>query len=79
MRKKKIFTSNKARFSWRTICHNIFLIHIFNYTRKWKAKVAQLCLTFCDPMDYTVHVILQASILEWVTFPFSSRSSQPRN
>ena len=31
-----------------------------------------------DPMDYTVHGILQARILEWVAFPFS-RSSQPRN
>ena len=33
-------------------------------------KVAQLCLTFCDPMNYTVHGILQARILEWVAFPF---------
>ena len=30
------------------------------------------------PMDYTVHGILQARILEWVTFPFSRGSSQPR-
>ena len=29
-------------------------------------------------MDYTVHGILQARILEWVAYPFSSRSSQPR-
>ena len=29
-------------------------------------------------MDYTVHGILQARILEWVTFPFSGRSPQPR-
>ena len=29
-------------------------------------KVAQLCLTLCNPMDYTVHGILQARILEWV-------------
>ena len=32
-------------------------------------KVAQLCLTLCDPMDYTVHGILQARILEWLAFP----------
>ena len=38
---------------------------------KVKVKVAQLCLTLCDPMDYTVHGIHQARILEWVTFPFS--------
>ena len=36
-----------------------------------KVKVAQLCLTFCDPMDYTVDGILQARILEWVASPFS--------
>ena len=36
-----------------------------------KVKVAQSCPTICDPMDYTVHGILQASILEWVTFPFA--------
>ena len=44
-----------------------------------KVKVAQLCLTLCDPMDYTVHGILQARILEWVAFPFSRGSSQPRH
>ena len=30
-------------------------------------------------MDYKVHGILQAGILEWVDFPFSSGSSLPRN
>ena len=42
-------------------------------------KVAQLCPTLCDPMDYTVHGILQARILQWVAFPFSRGSSQPRD
>ena len=41
-------------------------------------KGVQLCLTLCDPMDHTAHGILQARILEWVTFLFSKRSSQPR-
>ena len=48
--------------------------------KKWQVsewvKVAQSCLTLCDPMDYIVHGILQARILEWVAFPFSRRSSQ---
>ena len=35
--------------------------------------------TLCDPRDYTVHGILQARILEWVAFPFSRGSSQPRD
>ena len=30
-------------------------------------------------MDYTVHGILQARILERVAFPFSRGSSQPRD
>ena len=42
-------------------------------------KVIQSCLTLCDPVDSTVHGILQARILEWVTFPFSRGSSQPRD
>ena len=42
-----------------------------------KAKVAQSCPTLCDPMDYTVHVILQARILEWVAFPFQGNLSNP--
>ena len=41
----------------------------------WKVKVAQLCPTLWDPMDYTVHGILQARILDWVAFPFFRGSS----
>ena len=37
-------------------------------------KVAQSCLTLCDPMDRTVHGILQARILEW---PFPSPADLP--
>ena len=42
-------------------------------------KVTQLCPTLWDTMDYTVHGILQARILEWVAVPFSRESSQPRD
>ena len=56
---------------------------IFHLGHEWKGKVkvkvARSCLTLCNPMDYTVHGILQATILEWVAFPFSRRSSPPRN
>ena len=41
-------------------------------------KVAQSCLTLCDPTSYTIHRILQARILEWVAFSFSRGSSQAR-
>ena len=49
---------------------------------KCKAFVAQSCLSLCDPRDCSlpgssVHGILQARILEWVTIPFSRGSSDP--
>ena len=44
-----------------------------------EVKVTQLCPTLCDPMACTVHGILQARIREWVSFPFSRGSSQPRD
>ena len=45
---------------------------------------AQLCLTLCNPMNcsllgYSVHMILQAGILEWIVIPFSRACSQPRD
>ena len=44
------------------------------------AKLLQLCLTLCDPMDcsppvFSVPRILQAGILEWVAVLSSSGSS----
>ena len=47
-------------------------------------QVTQSRPTLCDPMDCSlpgssVHGILQARILEWVAFPFSRGSSQPRD
>ena len=42
-------------------------------------QVVQSRLTLCDPMDYTVHGILQTRILEWVAVLLSSGSSQPRD
>ena len=49
------------------LCSNSFLV-----------KVTQSCPTLCDPMNYTVHGVFQARILEWVAVPFSRGSSQPR-
>ena len=48
-------------------------------TNKLEVKVAQSCWTLCNSTDYTVHGILKARILEWVAFPFSRGSSQPRD
>ena len=46
---------------------------------KVKVKVTQSCLTLCDPIDCTVHGILQARILERIAFPFSRGSAQPKD
>ena len=50
-----------------------------NLVEGWKVKVTQLYPTFYDSVDYTTQGILQARILEWVDFPFSRGSSQPRD
>ena len=36
-------------------------------------------MSLCDPMDHTFYGIFQARILEWVAFPFSRGSFQPRD
>ena len=49
-----------------------------------ESEVAQSCPTLFDPVGYSLpgsslHEILQARILEWVTISFSRGSSQPRD
>ena len=46
--------------------------------QKWKWKSLSH-VQLCDRMDCTVHGILQARVMEWVAFPFSRGSSQPRD
>ena len=48
------------------------------YSQRFFFQVTQSCLTLCNPMDYTVHGILQARILDWVPFPFPRGSPQSR-
>ena len=52
-----------------------------SHHRKWKLKLLSRVRLFETPwvMGYTVDEILQARILEWVTFPFSRGSFQPRD
>ena len=47
-------------------------------SQKWKWKLLSH-VQLCEPTDYTVRGILQATVLEWVAFPFSRGSSQPRD
>ena len=46
--------------------------------------VTKSCLTFCDPMDYSlpgssIHEISHTRILEYIAISFSRNSSQPRD
>ena len=41
---------------------------LYCFTAGLKVKVTQKCSTLCDPMDCTVHGILQARLLEWVAY-----------
>jgi len=69
--KKTTFPNQWIGF--KQVFHSIHVV-------KWsEVKVAQLCLTLCNPMDYIVHGILQAKMLEWLANPLSRVSSQPRD
>ena len=61
---------------WFPISYSV--LYLLSCFRKWKWK-SLLYGTVCDPMNYTVHGILWARILEWLAFPFSRGSSQPRD
>ena len=57
----------------------IIYLSLTDAKTKSEVKFIQSCLTLCDPMVYTVHGILQATVLEWVAIPFFRWSSQPRD
>ena len=69
------------------LCYLFFFFfhyHHHGISQVFKMLVAQLCLTFCDPMDCSlpgssVHGILQARIVEWVAISFSKDSSWSRD
>ena len=79
-------------FAFSVIFYNYFSVfYKYNFSSlivmcmsNVKVLVTQLCLTLCDPMDFSLpsssaHGILQGRILEWVAIPFSRGSSQPRD
>ena len=61
-----------------------FLVLQHSWANIVKVLGAQSCLALCESMNHSppassVHGILQARILEWVAFPLSRGSSQPRD
>ena len=88
------FLENKILGVWKSLTKHWLYVHSLTIKKgKWrfglfiftswhyrmKVKVTQLCLTLCDPMDYTVCGVLQARMLEWVAFPFCRESFQSRD
>ena len=69
-----------AVWAWATPSNRVSVLHLLNgdNTHAWKWKSLSRAW-LCDPIDYTVHAILRARIMEWVAFPFSRGSSQPRD
>ena len=74
--------------SMNTLCFDCPLnpgtLHPSGWRPHEHAKLLQLCLTLCNPMDCSplgssIHGILQARILERVTIPFSRGSCQPKD
>ena len=62
----------------------LYKMENFLFLRAGKVKVAQSCLTLCDPMDWnppgsSVPEIFQARILERVAISLSRGSSWPRD
>ena len=78
-RTKSLVSPTLASRFFTFILSLFFLLywHHLGSPKRGSVKVAQLCLTLSDPIDYTVHGILQARIIEWVAFPFSRGSSNP--
>ena len=55
------------------------ILYIFKTSESESGSVMSDSDSLSDPIDYTANGILQARILEWVAFPFSRGSSQPRD
>ena len=67
------------RGTWWAIVREVTRVRHDLAAKQVKVQVAQSCPALCDPVDYTVHGILQTRILEGVAFPFSRGSSQSRD
>ena len=70
--------AEKNKFKKLQSVHRTYIYLKIHSNIHWKWKLLSR-VQLCDPMDCIVHGILQARILEEVTFHFSRGSSQPRD
>ena len=71
-------------FNWSYYTYHlpwtVYRVNVFKPFLFLSKKVrVHSCPTLCDPMDYTLHGILQARILEWVAFPIRRGYFWPRS
>ena len=69
---KNNIVTEKLRFN-RNTCDNILFLYSNERKKKVKVLVAELCLTLCDPMDYSSSVSMGFSRLEYwsgLSYPF---------
>ena len=73
------FLSRHVRWSGISISKNfpqfivIHTVKAFSIVNEAEVKFTHSCTTLCNSMDYTVHRILQARILEWVSLSLLQR------
>ena len=53
--------------------------HVKGLREKTESESLSVVSDSCNPMEYPVHGILQARVLEWVAISFSRGSSQTRD
>ena len=78
---------DKTDVVWLSHSVYLFLVPLWWLMLSWAlcvCEVAQSCLTLCNPVDCSLpgsslHGILQARILEWVSISFSRVSSRLRD
>ena len=86
----KIERKSQSSWHWQNIIivclskNNSISLLFYGLHACMRAKSLQSCPTLWDPMDCclpgsSVHVILQAELLEWVAMPSSREFSCPRN
>ena len=82
--KSQTITAEQPPSNRKTYCGNHFMmcvsqiirLYMVNIYSESESEVAQSCQTLCDPVDCSppgssLHVILQARILEWGAISFS--------
>ena len=65
-------------YSLQCVCSfQYVMVHPINWSES--SESCSVMSDSCDPLDYTVHGILQARVLEGLAVPFSRGFSQPRD